>query len=451
MRKILLLLILFLMFTLFAEDKTEKEDQEKVQAIDQERKEILLYGIDMEIKELITTLSKDEITGFDKELLILLESTFDNDLKILVFEYFIKMEVPDGEDEALKIFDLIEYEDEYSDKYAAVAIKYLSEIRSKKAITRAPGLLESENKTVLISVLKLIGENEDISQEDILITMLEDDETDDIVYLEVIKTLGKIKSTKSLENLIEIADDEDEETTVRNAICFSLGEIGDVEAIPVLKRCLADRKNFLLRKSALEALSKFPSLAMNDILIESLRDPHWQIRYTACKSLGERKVEKAFPNLRYKALKDPEDKINKVAFEAIGDIDSSECRDFLKEVYTQKSYTERQKTYAIEKLIEHNVDWIFPTIEEMYTDKNMDKRKTLLDTTLKLLSKREYKYASDLFGKMLTHENYIYRLLAISGIRLNKYKEHKEIIEELSTSDENRNVKKHALSTLEEL
>lgn len=445
MKYLLLSIIFVIPFFLVAEEK------EKVISIDQERSETLLYGIDMEVKELLVKLTKEKITGFNKELKQLLESAFDESLKIAIFEYFTLMEISDGEKEAYLIYEAIEYEDEYSDLYATASIKYLSSINSKEAINNVNIILESDNKAVLKAALKLIGKNIVKAQENKLLEMLEDIEVDDQIFLEVIKALGQIKSSKALEILIPIADDEDEETTVRNAVCFSLGEIGDKKAIPVLKRCLSDRKNYLLRRSALKALGKFSGSQMNDILIEALRDPQWQIRYEAIKALGERKVEKAFGILKYKALKDPEVKIQKQAFKTIGDINSDECREFLKEVFTDSSYKDSAKLSAIDKLIEHNVDWIFPSILELYKEKNMEKRKPLLDVTLKLLSKKEYKYASDLYGKMLTHENYIYKILAIQGIRLNEYAEHKELLEKLSVDDKNKNVKKHALSALEEL
>lgn len=445
MKRIIFITLLVLKSLLYSEDK------EKIISIDQERSETLLYGIDSEVKELISKLTNDKIDGFSDELVSLLESSYDDSIKISIYRYFIEMEISDGENEALKIFEAIEYEDEYSDNYAVASFEYLSSINSKDAINKVSEVLNSENETVLKAALKLIGENVIISQENKLIEMLEDEETDDQIYLVVIKTLGEIKSIKALDKLIPVLDDGDEETTVRNAICYSLGEIGDEKAIPALERALGDRKNYLLRKSALNALGKFAGNKMDDILIESLRDPNWQIRYTACKSLADRKVEKAFSILKYKALRDPEPKIQKEAFRAIGDINSDECREFLKVVYKEDSYSDSAKLLAIEKLIEYNVDWIYPTIEEYYQEKNMEKRKPLLDATLKFLSKQEYKFGADLFGKMLEHENYIYKIYAIQGIRLNRYSEYKDKIEELSGSAKNKNVKKHALSALDEL
>ncbi|OQY36413.1 MAG: hypothetical protein B6229_10120 [Spirochaetaceae bacterium 4572_7] len=297
----------------------------------------------------------------------------------------------------------------------------------------------------------MIGENKVKEEESRLLEMLEDEETNDQTYLRVIKTLGEIESKKALELLIPIVDDKDEETSIRMAVCFSLGEIGDDSAIPVLKRALGERTNFLLRKSALEALAKFDKFNLNDTLIESLKDPQWQIRMSACRSLGERKVEKAFPILKYKALKDPEAKIKKEALKAIGEINSDECREFLKDVYTKDTYTDNARLVAIEKLIEHNVDWIFPSIEELYKSDHEEKRKPLLDYTLKLLSTKEYNYGTDLYKKMLDSENYLYRIYAIKGIRLNNYTEFTDKVTELSENDKNKSVKKHALSTLEDL
>jgi len=445
MRKFFIIITLFSSLYIMPQ---EKEDKSVTESIDEERKKILLYGIDQEVKDLLTKLISEKIKGFDKELVKLLESSFDESIKTQIFEYFILMETDIGEDYALKIFDAIEYEDEYTDSYATQAFKYLSNIKSDKAADKISIALESQNDAVLKAGLKFVGENKLIKSEEKLLEMLQDEETEDQIYLEIIKSLGKMQSQKALDILIPIADDEDEETTVRNAVCLSLGEIGNIKAIPVLKRCLSDRKNYLLRKSSLEALGKFNLSEINDILIEALRDPIWQIRYEAIKALANRKVEKSFDILKYKALKDPEDKIKKEAFYAIGDINSNECREFLKEIFTSKDYSDTFKIYSIEKLIEHNVDWIFPTVMDLYKKENMEKRKPVLDKTLDLMSKREYKYGIELWKKMLDHENYVYRILAIQAIKLNKFYELNDKIKDISENDKNNSVKKHALSVI---
>lgn len=447
MKKITLILLFCLTVVIYAQEESEV----KVVSIDQERSETLMYGIDTEVKELITTLKKDKISGFSDELVSLLHDTYDDSIKTLILSYFTEMEISDGEDEAFKIFELIEYEDEYSNSYAVAAINYLSSIGSKKAIENIGNILFTEENSVVESVLSLIGENKVTSMEETLLEMFDDEDTEEQIYLKVIKTLGEIQSQKALEMFIPVLDDDDEETTIRNAICYSLGEIQDVSAIPALKRALENRDNYLLRKSALSALSKFDEDTIDDMLIESLRDPNWQIRFEAIRALSERKVTKAFPILKYKALKDPETKIQKEAFKAIGDINSKESREFLKEVFLEPSYSDSAKLSAIEKLIEHNVEWILPTIEKYYDETNSDKRKPLLDSTLLFLSKAEFKNGGNLYRKMLDHENYIYNLYAINGIRLNKSKEFKDELEDLSTNAKNNNVKKFALSALEEL
>lgn len=444
MRRVLLVLLSIVNLVLYSQDV-------KVVSIDKERSDTLLYGIDQEVKEVISTLSKEEITGFDRELKTLLNTTYDESIKSMILEYFSKMKSNEGEEEALKIFDAIIYEDEYTDTYAVAAIKYLSDIKSEIASESIDEILDSENDVIIKSALRFIGENNLKKQEEKLLSMFEDEGLEDSVFLEVIKTLGQIKSEKALDLLIPYADDSNEETTIRNAVCFSLGEIGSKDAIPVLKRCLADRNNYLLRRSALAALAKFPGNEYDDILIESLRDPNWQIRYDALKSIAQRKVDKSFDIVKYKALKDPEDKIKKEAFMTIGDINSDDCKNFLREVYTELSFSDTQKIYAITKLIEHNVDWIFPEIEKLYNEKNSDKRKPVLDETLRLLAKTEYKFASDLYGKMLNNDNYIYRLYAIQGIRLNRYSEYRDKLKSISEKDENSSVKKHALAALDDL
>lgn len=447
-KRTLILLLLLPIITLHSE---EEKTEAKVISIDEERRSVLLYGIDSEVLELVTKLKSDKIRGFDDELLVILESTYDESLKELIYEYYLEWDVTIGEDEAFKIFEAIEYEDEYKDSYAKAAINYLSKIGSKTAIENLDNVLETENSVVIIELLKLIGENNVISQEKRLLDMLDDDELEDQVFLQVIKSLGSIRSKKAVSFLLPILEDEDEETSTRNAASFSLGEIGDKDAIPVLKEVMKDRTNFLLRKSALEALSKFSGKEIEEILIASLRDNHWQIRAAAIDGIVERNINEAFPNLKHKALYDPEAKIKKDAFFAIGDLNTVEGRDFLKDVYTDSTYKESQKLIVIEKLIEHNLEIIFDDIVELYKKDNKESRKPVLDATLKLLSAKENNLSSDLYGKMLAHENYIYKIYAINGIRLNSYKEYIEDLKTISEEDKNRSVKKHALAAWEYL
>lgn len=452
MRKAAILLFLISMPILLLNSEDKESEDEKLTSLKSDRRETLLYGIDSEVKELVAKLKKDKIEGFDKELKEILETTYDDTLKIDILDYFYTVESNSGVDEAIKIFDSIEYEDEYSLKYAQKAISYLSKLKSEEAISRSGDLLGNEKEEIRLSILKLIGENRVKSLEDRLIEILDSDETEDQVYLQTIKTLGQIKSTKSLDNLIEIADDSDEETTVRNAACFSIGEINDPKGIDVLKRCFGDNTNFLLRRSALEALGKFDLEEMDDILIEGLkRDPNWQIRYSAAKSLGERKSEGAIEVLYYKARKDPEAKIKKASIKALGEINSSRSRDLLKEIYLDKDSAESLKIASVEVLIEHNSDWIFPTIKEEYIKVIDEKRKPVMDNAIKFLSKQEFSEAPAFWTELLDSENYLYRIYAIEGIRKNSLSQYKDKLETISKEDKNKNVKKRALSALEEL
>lgn len=446
MRKVVIFLSVLILFT-----QGFSEEDENITSLKSDRRETLLYGIDSEVKELIAKLTKDSIEGFDTELKSILETTSDDTLKIAILDYFYKVDSKSGEDTAIKIYDAIEYEDEYSIKYAQKALSYLSKIKSKEAIDRAGDLLSSEKEDILISVLKLVGENRVISLEDRIIELLNSDETEDQVFLQTIRTLGQIKSLKSLDDLIEIADDEDEETTVRNAACFSLGEIKDPKGIDVLKRCFGDSSNFLLQRSALEALSKFELAEMDDLLVEGLRSNHWQIRYSAAKSLGERKSSTAIDVLYYKARKDPEVKIKKAAIKALGEINSAKTKDLLKEIFTTKKNSDALKIAAIEALIEHDTDWIFPIIKEEYIKKIDEKRKPVIDNAIKFLSKAEFSKASSFWGELLDSENYLYRIYAIEGIRYNSLNEHKDRLKTISEEDKNKSVKKRALSVIEEM
>lgn len=438
--------LIILTFSLSAE-----EDKETLKSIDEERRETLLYGIDSEILEVLTTITKDKSEGFEKELLSIIKESLDPDVKEAAVKYFMTMEDDSAVKAVIPLLEDVEYEEEYDLDYVKTVMNYLGDMKSEEAIPYAMIFLENDNNAVVISSLKLLGKNKHAKAGEKLLTMLEEDDLSADVYVAVIDTLGEVGNKKAVDKLIELAGDEDEETTVRNHASASLGKIGDEKALAVLKSNMTDKSSALIRMSAMEALSQFDVEETDQILMNALKDSYWRIRLMACKSLAERKTEEAFPALRYKAEKDPENRIREAAVKAIGDIDSKECRNYLMESFKNEKSSSTLRYWSMKKLIELNIDLILPEIEKMYEEKSEDEKYKFLEVVLKEVSAAEHSGLNDLYEKMLKHENYIFRLYAVKGIRKNRFTRFKETLKIMSEEDENRNVKKFALSALEDL
>ena len=101
----------------------------------------------------------------------------------------------------------------------------------------------------------------------------------------------------------------------RKEAAVALGEIGDESVIPALARALGDPGKEVRAAAAGALASRGPPAV--DVLIGSLGDANWVVRYRAAEALGFIREERAVPTL-IRVLGDSRDHVRYMAAKGLG-------------------------------------------------------------------------------------------------------------------------------------
>lgn len=445
-------LALFLIFSPFLYAEDEKAEEEEVKSLTEERRDILLYGIDSQVIDLLEDLEEEKDDGLVEEAAEIYRSTLSRKVKQAVLAYFSEIDYTDAATDVLD--DLVTYdEDDLPPEVISASIRYISEApegKKKDATDLFMELCRHEDDMVSQAAIQAVGLCDDRRCVDFLLELYEDDDMSDPKKGVILKSLGTMGAKEAVPLLEEILANEDEERSLRWNACQALGAIADEDTLPALRNALGSDDTYL-RSYAVAALKSFEGEEIEALLIQALKDSFWRVRTSAAETLGERGSKAAIPILIFKADKDPENNVRLAALKALGTLGSSEALDYIRSVFEDKRSNPALRLESAGLLIENDLEGSFETVETVLADSWEDDNKTFLNTLGKHLSLQEYGKLDTLFEKMLDHPELTMRLYAIRGIARNNFSRLKPRIEALSEEGNPAVVRKEALAALEKM
>ncbi len=423
------------------------EEKEEVQSITEERRELLLYGIDNQVIELINKLTTEEDDLLAGEVLATFKMSRNPNLKSEILEYFSAIDFRGARDEALEIVD--GYDTQPAELVRA-SIDYLTKNPEPELAARLTPILDSPDSELARMALKGIGSSEDEAAAEMLLELLDDTDYPADLKPDIILALGDLKNPMAVEPLIDILEDEREEATWRRYACASLGKIGDPAALPVIEQILYD-EDPMLRNYAVGSLRYFDNQEVVGLLIAALKDSFWRVRVNAASGLGKLQAVKAVPILMFKAEKDPEMNVRLEAVRALGEIADPQSLEALRGFYlnefTPPGLRVESARILAEKDIDESVDLFRKVIEKHWGND----RTRILEWTAQILSKTESDLLDSLYARFLESGDIVVMIYGIRGIARNNAVSLKEEIERLSGEDNHRSIRKEALAALEQL
>jgi HEAT repeat protein len=427
-----IILILFIVFTLplagaFGEEQGEEEE---VQSLTEEWREVLLYGIDEEIIEVLKSIRAFKETSLNQELLTVLQESFNPDVKISILQYFLELKFTEAEDYTLLLLD--GYDDERKELVFA-CIVYLKAIGSKESLDILLKIVDYEDKVISSAAILALGNifKEDSRTEDISLKLLErlkDDAYENVLKPDILLALGELGEPIAVDDLIDIIKDKSQEKIWRMYAADALGKIGDEKAIPYLMDMFAE-SDALIRMYAATALAQFNIPEAVDILIQGLKDSNWNVRVASAK----------VSNVRIEAIK------------ALGEIGLKEGLDTLRELYSDDLQLMEVREICIKVLVEKDLGDTIGTIEAL-TIKELEKsynKQAILEITGKYIVNVESAELKTIFTLFLTSSNDNVRIYGIRGIVYNQFIDLKDEVEAIAEDDTSLGVRKSALSELE--
>lgn len=415
-------------------------------SLEEERKNILQYGIDGEVLDVLKKLIEEKDDTLQENILFILRNSLNADVQEACLTFFTELKVPSAEDAAISILGTY---DDYPSKVVISAIRYVAVLKFEKALEFLKPIIEDENTILAPPAIKAMGFSTAAVEKEFLISKLTDEDYNSQFKPEIILALGEMKAETAVDTLMAIASDETEEVTWRRYACDALGNIGDKKAFPVLMEVYRD-PDAMTRLYALSAIGRFDTEETRAVLMQALKDSFWRIRIAAAESLGEMKAVEALDILVYKAEKDPEQKVRDAAIQALGKMGLPASLSPLRAMVGDATKSPSIRYEASRVLTERDIDGSLKDIMVLLDEEWAKKDSKLLDAICKNLSGAKSPLLHDVFVRFLDNPSLTIQIYGVLGIERNGFSDLKSVLEEKKTKA-NKTVARYITDALESL
>lgn len=351
-------------------------------------REVLRYGIESEMLDVLAVLDRERIDDLDEEVKPLFSGNFSDTLLITALRYFGAIETYTIVPETTAI--LRDNPDEQNETLLLQALYYLrgapkhtlpadtiEAIRALTADTRVTAARAA------VDTLAILG---DASDSALMQQLLTDSDTPDDVRGGAILAIGELKIIDSLDRLHRILEDRQEHAYLRQHAATSIGKLAQERSLPVLTRFSLDG-NSRLRATVIEALAQYQQQEANTILHDALRDSNDQVRLAAVRAFQTRSLSKnTLATLQYKATRDSNRQVQLIALSILANTSGSEGVGYIREQIrdTKTVFAIRAEMFGL--LVEHDYPDSSIVLMELIRDEQLThKRRNLL---LELIARR---------------------------------------------------------------
>ena len=321
-------------------------------AQDDPRNDIIKYGTETEIANLIQTLRTEKTDSFDNELIALAQVSKNTKVLTGIFGFFGEREKGGLQERAVKVIS--QREDESTETVLS-AMDYLGKMKSAEAVPVLMELLETEEKKFLNAGFRAIGSASSGDKKladqtaEFLVDFYNDRDPGNDNRSVVITAIGATGSSAGVEFLTEIATNPDERVPLRMAALGALSQIGDPKGLDAIVSCIS-AKDPNLRSSAVAALGPFSGSAAENAIFDAFRDSYYRTRIAAAQASRDRKLAAAVPFLKFRAERDEVPGVKDESIRALGAIANDEAITVLEGLFTERKNTDRVRILAADML-----------------------------------------------------------------------------------------------------
>jgi HEAT repeat protein len=442
----MIVLVLLSSLSLPAQEEGPEKKEDPRASLEEKRRDVLRYGIDSEVIELMATLREEEYDDLNAEILELYVESRNTELKARAAETLAAMKYEPSRGAAREIL-----EDYPADERLVTAsMDLLIKLEDRESVPLLRSYAEDENPAIALKAVFALGELGSVDETEFLRSLWESEDMASNVRAEMLSALGKIGASESIPFLTGILQDENQERSFRWRACQALGSIGDPESLSAIEAALNDGDT-ILRTFAIRALREFDGDLVYEYFIDALRDSFWRVRLAAIETLGERKEKQAVDILEYKAKNDPEEKIRLAALTALGAIGGGRSLDVLRDIMETESSSQVMRISAMHILIRENIGAAFKSIDKILEQEWDKPNSRLIIELVKAMSSAEHPRLAGYFERFLAYPDVSVVLMTLRGIERNGFVQLKEKVRELSEARTASSIKTTAASVLDSL
>ncbi len=407
------------------------------QTLEERRREVLKYGLEGEMVELVQKLRDEGDTSLDGEL----KDTFDKTRSPAIREAVLSL-FSDRDNPALKEYCLGVLADPYDTKKSTVAaaFAYVEKLKITEAAPLARALLSEEKaqyRDLAIHALGKVGSSDDaVFLSEYLDSELAGDEKQRLIIRQNVMTaLGELKSEVVWGRMAEIAGDEEENVMIRASAARAIGAIGKSEAIPVLTAVYEDGDP-VLRAAAVNGLASFRETEAVSLIIAAFRDSNYKVRLEALDAAERAKLTEAVPSIAYRARTDPVEAVKMRAFEVLGTVNDAETLAWLAGLVRDEKSSDKIRIKAVSVLGKNDLDSIFPDLEALALQSLKDDKKTWIRYECgKFLSKKKDGRISTIASAYIQHKDPATKSLGMDMYDTNRFPDVRPLVEAIAANE----------------
>lgn len=425
-----------------ADTRPKKHDSSKNyvdRSKDYEKKcnDILKYGLEGQITELIDELTKNQDNRFVDGIYDLFQETKSVAVKEKILDYFTKLK-----DSCLASYAVEIINDPYDEKNSIVekCFKYVSEADIKDANPGLVDLVDKEEDAYFTGALSALGETGGKEEALFLADYLDRDDLNVSQRQSLMRVLGRIKAVETWQKISEIAKDENENTFVRMYAAEAIGAMEKPESEDILVE-LFESNDPNLRTYVIKGISYFNDKKSSDLIIQALRDSQYKVRLEAVSVVGKNRIDKAVPFLIFRCKdKDEQKQVKEKCYSVIADLNTSDGNDYLISVLKDKKIGDATKAKVSAALLEYNHAGTKEVIELARSALKSDIQKNLRYALGKEFAKYDRSEFADICAEYIASDDVATQGTGLDIWAKGRYSSVKAAVEEIAKDAEEENL-----------
>ena len=425
-----------------ADTRPKKHDSSKNyvdRSKDYEKKcnDILKYGLEGQITELIDELTKNQDNRFVDGIYDLFQETKSVAVKEKILDYFTKLK-----DSCLASYAVEIINDPYDEKNSIIekCFKYVSEADIKDANPGLVDLVDKEEDAYFTGALSALGETGGKEEALFLADYLDRDDLNVSQRQALMRVLGRIKAVETWQKISEIAKDENENTFVRMYAAEAIGAMEKPESEDILVE-LFESNDPNLRTYVIKGISYFNDKKSSDLIIQALRDSQYKVRLEAVSAVGKNRIDKAVPFLIFRCKdKDEQKQVKEKCYSVIADLNTSDGNDYLISVLKDKKIGDATKAKGSAALLEYNHAGTKEVIELARSALKSDIQKNLRYALGKEFAKYDRSEFADICAEYIASDDVATQGTGLDIWAKGRYSSVKAAVEEIAKDAEEENL-----------
>lgn len=434
-RIFILICLVVISFSLVCQEKTgsdsnNKDKSGKPEYTDDEYKywkNTVQYGIDADIKNVVSVLKKRKVFDFNKSLFEIFIETDNILLRMeilglweenrdrIAFDFVLK-EIEKDPENIFYFKNLLHYTGKMNDeKGSEVLFEHLYHSNKQIAESSALALKYVSFSGIADKIIKVLENKEKPLAKD--------------AGRQLILALGEIGDPKAEEILLKILQDSNDDYEVMFA-AVSLSQLNSKKGIEPIYKIMLNHTNPRVRERGAAVLANYTDSEVIPLLMKLLRNDNAKIRYAACEGLGKNKATEAIDILAYKFKFDPDKNVSEQSVLALIRI-AGKAFNKINDIYLDKKTPDSIKLKILRFILMENSSKGLEMLADTYSSLKDDFREKLS----KYISTVSNENLKPLTNLMLLDKNPTVRLHGIYTAFRNKDKTQLTSLQKIAEDD----------------